>query len=37
MDTDSILPFNGGCEDCPMENVSWKMRRSLSVDNANDR
>lgn len=24
MDTDSILPFNGGCEDCPMENVSWK-------------
>ena len=23
MDTDSILPFNGGCEDCPMENVSW--------------
>ena len=21
MDTDSILPFNGGCEDCPMENV----------------
>ena len=24
MDTDSILPFNGGCGDCPMENVSWK-------------
>ena len=24
MDTDSILPFNGGCEDCPMENVSVK-------------
>lgn len=24
MDTDSILPFNGGCRDCPMENVSWK-------------
>ncbi len=32
MDTDSILPFNGGCEDCPMENVAGKMRRSLSVD-----
>ena len=24
MDTDSILPFNGGCGDCPMENVSWE-------------
>ena len=29
MGTDSIFPYNGGCDDCPMENVSWKNAQSF--------